>query len=63
MIAWEPKTTDEPSLKKRAMPGFAGLTYLLALAFPSWAGALLAVYAMFLARFVPKFDAFRIRPR
>jgi hypothetical protein len=63
MIAWEPQTIDEASLQKPAVPRSANLMYRLALAFPSWAGALLAIYAIFLARFLPKFDAFRIRPR
>jgi len=63
MIAWEPETTDEASPRKPAMPDSGSLLYRLALAFPSWAGALLAVYAIFLVRAVPKIEAFRIRPR
>lgn len=55
--------TDEASRRKPVMPDSGGLFYRLALAFPSWAGALLAVYAIFLARIVPEIDAFRIRPR
>lgn len=63
MIAWEPRTTDEASPRNPEIPDSASLLYRLGLAFPSWAGALLAAYAILLARFVPKLDAFRIRPR
>lgn len=63
MIAWEPMTSDETSLQKPAMSHPANLMYRLALAFPSWAGALLVIYAIFVTKFLPKLDTLRIRPR
>ena len=37
--------------EKKSQPGAAGFLYPLTLAFPSWAGAVLAVYSIFLCRF------------
>jgi len=37
--------------EKQAHPVAAGLLYRLTVAFPSWAGAILAVYSIFLCRF------------
>jgi hypothetical protein len=49
---------DKDSPEKQAQP-VAGLLYRLTVAFPSWAGAILAVYSIFLCRF----GALKIRPR
>jgi hypothetical protein len=64
MIAWELEQTDERAAEKPAAPDAAGLLYRLTVAFPAWAGAILALYAIFMSRLdVFKFSAFRIRPR
>jgi len=64
MIAWEPDKTDETAAEKPATPDAAGLLYRLTVAFPVWAGAILALYAILMSRLdVFKFNAFRIRPR
>jgi len=42
---------DKASPGKRLPPDAAGLLYRLTVAFPSWAGAILAVYSIFLSRF------------
>jgi hypothetical protein len=64
MIAWEPEKTDERGVEKPAMPGPTGLLYRLTVAFPAWAGAILALYAIFMPRLdVFKSGALRIRPR
>jgi hypothetical protein len=36
--------------EKHSQPVSAGLLYRLSLAFPSWAGAILALYSIFLIR-------------
>lgn len=59
MIAWEPLTKDKPRVGEPATPVYAGLLYRFALAFPAWAGAILALYGIF----VSKSHALRIRPR
>ncbi len=64
MLAWAPMSASEEdkgksSPEKQAEPVAAGLLYRLTVAFPSWAGAILAVYSIFLSRF----GAFKIRPR
>ena len=46
-----PMPEDKASAKKRSHPDAAGLLYRLTVAFPSWAGAILAVYSIFLSRF------------
>jgi hypothetical protein len=51
MLAWMPMSADKSSLENQAQPVAAGLLYRLTLAFPSWAGAILAVYSIFLCRF------------
>ena len=57
-------TDDKPNSEKAEIPGSAGMFYGLTAAFPSWAGALLAIYALCLSRIgVIKFDATRFRPR
>ncbi len=50
---------DEDSPEEQAQPVAAGLLYRLTVTFPSWAGAILAVYSIFLCGF----DAVKIRPR
>jgi hypothetical protein len=47
------------SSEKQSQPAAAGLLYRLTVAFPSWAGAILAVYTIFLCRF----GALKIRVR
>ena len=51
MLAWMPMSTDKSRSEKQAEPVAAGLLYRLSVAFPSWAGAILAVYSIFLCRF------------
>ena len=64
MIAWEPEKTDGRAVEKPATSDSAGLLYRLTIAFPAWAGAILALYAIFMSRLdVFKFGALRIRPR
>jgi hypothetical protein len=46
-VAYKEKSNPE----KKSQPGAAGFLYPLTLAFPSWAGAVLAVYSIFLCRF------------
>jgi hypothetical protein len=48
---------DKSSPEKQSHPIAAGLLYRLTVAFPSWAGAILAVYTIFLCRF----NALKIR--
>jgi hypothetical protein len=45
------------SPEKQSHPVAESLLYRLTVAFPSWAGAILAVYSVFLC----KFSAFKIR--
>jgi hypothetical protein len=59
MLAWEPMSADEYSPEEPLQPLATGLLYRLTAAFPSCAGALLAVYSIFLCRF----GGFKIRPR
>ncbi len=59
MFAWRPMSADKCGSGKQAEPVAAGLLYRLTLAFPSWAGAILAVYTVFLFRF----GALKIRLR
>jgi hypothetical protein len=63
MIAWETMTTVEEVSEEPAMPASASLIYRLTVVFPAWAGAMLAVYAIFSRFGVSLLDAFRIRPR
>jgi hypothetical protein len=42
---------DKPSPEKQFRPDAVSLLYRLTVAFPSWAGAILAVYAITLCRF------------
>jgi len=48
---------DKSSPEVQAEPVAAGLLYRLTMAFPTWAGAIVAVYSIFLCRF----GALRIR--
>jgi hypothetical protein len=55
MLAWVLVSADKSNSEKQSQPATAGLLYWLTMAFPSWAGAILAVYSIFLCRFgVPK---------
>jgi hypothetical protein len=59
MLAWMSRSAEKSGFGKQAEPVAAGLLYRLTLAFPSWAGAILAVYTIFLCRF----SALKIRLR
>ncbi len=64
MLAWMPmsasdKDKDKSRPEEQPHPVAAGLLYRLTVAFPSWAGAILAVYSIFLCRF----SALKIRLR
>jgi hypothetical protein len=59
MLAWMPMSAEKSSSEKRSQSVAAVLLYRLAVAFPSWAGAFLAVYTIFLCRF----GALKIRVR
>jgi hypothetical protein len=48
MFAWEPKSADESSPDEPTGPDGANLLYRLTIAFPTWAGAIMAVYSVFL---------------
>lgn len=52
-------SADKSSPEKQSHTVAAGLLYRLTIAFPSWAGAILAVYSIFLHRF----SALKIRLR
>jgi hypothetical protein len=52
-------STDKSSHEEQSHSVAAGLLYRLTVAFPSWAGAILAVYSVFLCRF----SALKIRLR
>ncbi len=52
-------STDKSSPEKQSHPVAAVLLYRLTIDFPSWAGAILAVYSVFLCRF----SALKIRLR
>ena len=51
MLAWMPMSDEKPNAGRRLKPDAAGLLYRLTVAFPAWAGAILAVYSIFLCRF------------
>jgi|CZLA01.1.fsa_nt_gi hypothetical protein len=59
MLAWMPKSADTASSEKQSDSVAASLLYRLEVAFPIWAGAILAVYSIFLCRF----GALKIRLR
>jgi hypothetical protein len=59
MLGWTPNSADATSSEKQFDSVAAGLLYRLTVAFPSWAGAILAVYSVFLCRF----GALKIRLR
>jgi hypothetical protein len=44
-------SADESSSKPQTQPDAAGFLYRLTVAFPGWAGAILAVYSIVLCRF------------
>jgi hypothetical protein len=51
MLACRPMSADNSSPEKQSEGVAAGLLYRLTVAFPSWAGAILAAYSIFLYRF------------
>jgi hypothetical protein len=51
MLARMRMSTDKSNLENQAQPVAAGFLYRLTVAFPSWAGAIMAVYSIFLYRF------------
>ena len=51
MLTWMPMPDQIPSPERQSHADAAGLLYRLTVAFPSWAGGILAVYAIFLSRF------------
>jgi hypothetical protein len=59
MLAWMPRSADSASSDTQSPSHAAGLLYRLTVAFPSWAGAILAVYSIFLYGF----SALKIRLR
>jgi hypothetical protein len=50
MLAWMPVSVDKSSPQKHSEPFAAALLYHLTMAFPSWAGALLALYSISVCR-------------
>lgn len=48
-IAWETKTAGKLALKPTESTALAGWFYGFWVAFPSWAGAMLAIYAIVLS--------------
>jgi hypothetical protein len=46
MLAWAPQSADTASPEKQLDSVAVGLLYRLTVAFPSWAGAILAVYSI-----------------
>jgi hypothetical protein len=59
MLAWKSMSEDKLSDEKKSQPDAAGFVYRLMLAFPSWAGGILALYSIFMYRF----NGLKIRPR
>lgn len=52
MLAWMPMSVDGSSpTKQQKITNAPGMLYGLTVAFPAWAGAILAVYTIFLCRF------------
>ena len=51
MLAWMSKSADTSGLEAQSHTPAAGFLYQLTIAFPSWAGAILAVYSVLLCRF------------
>jgi hypothetical protein len=49
MLAWVAMSVEDSNLERQSPA--AGLLYRLTVAFPSWAGAILAVYSLFLCKF------------
>jgi hypothetical protein len=50
MLAWTPNSSDATGSERQFDSVAAGLLFRLTVAFPSWAGAILAVYSIFLGR-------------
>jgi hypothetical protein len=59
MLAWMSMSAEKSGSGKQAEPVATGILCRLTLAFPSWAGAILAVYTISLCRF----SAVKIRSR
>ncbi len=59
MIAWEPGSFDAEKPHPAVAPASVSLLYRLSVAFPAWAGAILALYTLFIC----KSGVIRIRPR
>jgi hypothetical protein len=51
MLAWMPMSADRSCPETQSQPVAASVLYRMTIAFPSWAGAILAVYSIFLCRF------------
>jgi hypothetical protein len=51
MLAWMAMSADKSNSEKQSQPAAAGFLWRLTMAFPSWAGAILVVYSIFLCRF------------
>jgi hypothetical protein len=51
MLAWILMSADKSSPENQVEPRVASFLYRLTVAFPSWAGATLAVYSIFLGKF------------
>ncbi len=50
MLAWMLVSDDKSSARRQSEPFAAALMYHLTMAFPSWAGALLALYSISVCR-------------
>jgi hypothetical protein len=51
MLAWMPMPDEKPSAERQTRGDTASLLYRLTVAFPSWAGAVLAIYSICLYGF------------
>jgi len=59
MIVWEPKSGETNAACESETDSSADVLYQFAVAFPSWAGVMMFLYAIYLA----KFGAFKMRLR
>lgn len=59
MLAWEPVPDEKPNAVSERTRFSLGVLYRLTVAFPSWAGAIMALYSISLLRL----GAHRIRLR
>ncbi len=51
MLAWTPMCADKSRPDTQSHAVAADLLFKMTVAFPSWAGAILAVYSVYLCRF------------